>query len=158
MFVLTLFRIIKLITDANEFLSFTWEFIKRTRIGALKKYRSATHTYTHGRCYEPWHETNGDQKLWNGGSMQRSGRVEGPWLVTQGRLERRVFWQVHVWSDVIFFILPTQLLLWSSFFAFWWGAKMLHQRLMLELRMKEREEGGRACACSCVRARTHTEI
>lgn len=168
MFVLTLFRIIKLITDANEFLSFTGEFIKWTRIGALK---STQVRHTHVRM--------GDVK--NGGMKQmvikryETGAAcsgQGEWRVPgwwhRGALEKRVFWQVHVWSDVILFILPTQLLLWSSFFPFWWGAKMLHQRLMLELRMKEREVGGRVCACGQTRTRTcarvhrhthtHTEI
>lgn len=84
MFVLTLCRIIKLITDANEFLSFAWEFLKWAPTAALKS-TQVQHTHTHvGGCDERWHETNGDQKVWNGGSMQRPGRVEGPWLITQG--------------------------------------------------------------------------
>lgn len=90
MFVLTLFRIIKLITDANEWLSFTWEFIKWTLTGTLKS-TQVQHTHTHGECDAQWLETNGDQKIWNGGSRQRSGRAEGPWLITQGNTWKHNF-------------------------------------------------------------------
>ena len=126
---------------------------------SFKKYTSATYTYTHGGCYERWHETNGDQKIWNGGSMQRSGRVEGPWLVTQG----------STWKDTF---LASPRLKWCHLFYSPNSIASLKLILSIPMRSKnvtskvnvwiedEREGSGWAHVCPCVcthtRAHTHT--
>lgn len=79
---------------------------------SFKKYTGATHTYTHGDVM------NGDIKQMvikryeTGQHAAGQGRVEGPWLVTQGERLKGSF-SVKSTFEVMssFFILATQLLL-----------------------------------------------